>query len=328
MAITITSQPSGIAFSKNIIKYIVNTNAGLKVRARLFVETTAYSDAYSFIVELEAIPNSSGDCNFYFHNIIDDNIDYHLPSFFAGQEAVQVSKRFKVDFYEYDPADLVLHDEVYSDVTGYVDIIALNDAVNYVIIQEDPPWNVTLFRLASDTQTASFAYDLADESWGSLNPTRDYDEIQIPAGVKVSIYAGDIPSVTASNVVSVLKGGQSLINTFVEISPPENLLLSAPLDTQINLSWTLPNPNYQTEIEFSTNGGSTWTALVTKDAGVTTHEHTGLTEGQTVFYRLRSKQGKNLSIYTAEISAASMSYVSDELGAEITDELGENIIIL
>jgi hypothetical protein len=220
MAITITSQPSGIAFSKNIIKYVVNTDAGLKVRARLFVETTAYSDAYSFIVELEAIPNSSGDCNFYFHNIIDDNIDYHLPSFFADQEEAQVSKRFKVDFYEYDPADLVLHDEVYSDVYGYVDIKPLDNAVNYVVIQEDPPWNVLTFRLSGDAQTASFEYDLADESWGSLNPTHDFDEVQTPAGVKVSIYAGDIPTVTASNVVSVLKGGQSLINTFVEIAPP------------------------------------------------------------------------------------------------------------
>ncbi len=298
MAITISSQPSGIAYSKNIIKYVVNSSLGKKVRGRLFIESSPFSDTYNFIVELEATPDSSGDCTFYFNDIMDDNIDYHLPSFFSDQEQTQVVRRFKVDFYEYDAADLVLHAEAFSETTGYVDITALDDTVDYVIIQDSPPWNVTIFRLASDTQTASFAYDLADESWGSINPTRDYDEIQVPANVKVSVYEGSLPTLTTSNVLPVLKGGESLLNTFIEIAPPSDLVLSPQSDTQINLSWTLPDASYQTEIEYSTDSGTTWTTLVTKSAGVTTHEHTGLTTGTTYSYRLRSKIGTTTSGYS------------------------------
>lgn len=302
MAITITSQPSGIAFSKNIIKYVVNTDAGLRVRARLFLEEVAYSDAYVFIVELEAIPDSTGNCTFYFHNIIDDNIDYHEPSFFADQESAQVSRRFKVDFYEYDAADLVLHEEVYSEAGGYVDIKPIDNTLNYVIIQERTNWEFIIFRLGGNIQNALNAYLLQDEFWGSINPSFDFGEVSIPAKTKVSIFIGDLPTLLSSNVVSVLKGGESLLNTFIELTPPSHLTLVGFTDTQINLSWSLSFSSYQTEIYISTDGGATFSLLATKAAGITTHEATALTTGDTYSFRVRAKLGDNVSIYSEVVS--------------------------
>jgi hypothetical protein len=78
-------------------------------------------------------------------------------------------------------------------------------------------------------------------------------------------------------------------------------------DTAVNLSWTTGDSNYQNEIELSTNGGNSWTALVTKAAGATTHSHTGLNSGTIYKYRIRSKLDNKLSGFHTVITALTFS---------------------
>ncbi len=304
MALTIISAPSSICFSKNLIKYIVNTDADKEVRARIWIEDSPYSATYSFITELKSIPDSSGNCTFQLSQILDENLDYHTPSFFADEEVINSARRFYVEFYEYDADDLVLHDEVYSADGSYQSIAALDDALNYVIIQESIPYSTAnQFRFLLNVQSPDLAYNLDTESWASIDPNFPFDEYRPPAKVKVTIYEGSFPALTTSSVAAVLKGGESIVNFFLEIQAPV-ISLSPQSDTQINVITS--STQYETEIECSDDDGDTWLSVATLEVGVNLYEHTSLSAG-TYTYRSKATLDDTSSKYSKEVSVTLLS---------------------
>ena len=74
--------------------------------------------------------------------------------------------------------------------------------------------------------------------------------------------------------------------------PPTNLTATANGQTRIDLSWTAPastggSPIVGYKIDFSANGGATWTMLVENSLSTaTTYPHEGLTAGTTRHYRV------------------------------------------
>src|SRR5439155_1339480 len=75
-------------------------------------------------------------------------------------------------------------------------------------------------------------------------------------------------------------------------SPPTGLAATAPSSSQIDLTWTAPTDNGGSaitgyKIERSTNGGTTWSALVANTGSTaTTYSDTGLTRATAYTYRV------------------------------------------
>ncbi|HYL65810.1 MAG TPA: fibronectin type III domain-containing protein [Nitrosopumilaceae archaeon] len=88
------------------------------------------------------------------------------------------------------------------------------------------------------------------------------------------------------NSVTVIDG------RIVASSAPQNLQATATSSSQINLSWTAPSNNGGSaitgyEIERSTDGGSTWSAIVSNTGNTAiTYSDTGLTHSTTYTYRV------------------------------------------
>src|SRR5207245_1793192 len=75
-------------------------------------------------------------------------------------------------------------------------------------------------------------------------------------------------------------------------SPPTGLTATAVSSSQINLSWTVPSDNggsaiTRYKIENSTDGGTTWSTIVSNTASTgTTYSNTGLVHSTTYTYRV------------------------------------------
>jgi hypothetical protein len=97
---------------------------------------------------------------------------------------------------------------------------------------------------------------------------------------------------------------QTTISGSVIQSPNAPVLsLGAVTDTTVVLNWAdLPNETgYRLEARLGATGN--WAEIATPAANVTTHQHTGVTPGATVYYRLRAFNTAGTSPYSAEVSA-------------------------
>lgn len=78
-------------------------------------------------------------------------------------------------------------------------------------------------------------------------------------------------------------------------------LTATPSGTTNALAWTNGAATAQTVIERSLTGSSGWSVIATKDAGVASHNDTGLTNA-TYYYRVRHVQNSQYSIYSSNAS--------------------------
>src|SRR5437899_12766108 len=98
-----------------------------------------------------------------------------------------------------------------------------------------------------------------------------------------------------SVIATSLSNTASATNTPITITAPSyptRLTATTVSSSQINLSWTTPSSTGGSaitgyKIERSTNGGSTWSNIVSSTGSTaTTYSNTGLTSGTTYTYRL------------------------------------------
>lgn len=93
-----------------------------------------------------------------------------------------------------------------------------------------------------------------------------------------------INGITRVNVPGVT--AQSSIIT--QLTAPSNLAAVADGETEIDLTWDDVANESSYLIEYSPNGSSGWTTLSSPAAGATSASQSGLTAGQTVYYRIKA----------------------------------------
>lgn len=240
MSITITKEPTIPCFSKNLIQYKVTTTNSLAVKARVYVEDVPQSGTYDFLTELKQWPDSSGICTFNLHGLFEaDVLRYIKPNLFNDNKVdTEICKRFKVDFFEYDPDALTLVEELYhedsdSQTRSYVDITALDNYSSYIVVLEASANSLIspIFRNGTiDTFTTNL-YSLGTEQWYSFTVpgSGTYDEIKIPGYTKAYIYQGSAYTISTSTVTFVLLGGYDVLNIYKDEpgpNAPSNLTLT------------------------------------------------------------------------------------------------------
>jgi hypothetical protein len=88
---------------------------------------------------------------------------------------------------------------------------------------------------------------------------------------------------------------------------PASLVAIAASSSQINLSWTDNSSNEDNfKIEYSTNGGTSWTALATTASNAISYSNTGLTASTTYTYRVYAANTAGNSAYSNTISATTL----------------------
>jgi hypothetical protein len=89
---------------------------------------------------------------------------------------------------------------------------------------------------------------------------------------------------------------------------PSSLQATAVSTSQINLSWTDNASNEDNfKIDYSTNGGTSWTALATVAANTGTYSNTGLTAATAYTYRVYAANTVGNSAYSNTVSATTQS---------------------
>lgn len=244
MSLTIQKEPTSPAFSKAIVAYQVETDTKLAVHARVWVEDTPYSTTWTHIAELKSIPNESGECTFYLEGLLENDIlDYDLPDLVNPSGVCnKVSRRIKIEFYEYDPSDLSLIEEYYhtsSDKQTNSELQIsepLTTGEDYILILEtdlvNPPTPSVELDSAGVNQAFTKLYDLGDEVWYEIiGISQDHDEINLPGYTKAKLFAGTKPVVTEpANPRTVLLSGNfftDLENTTFERTP-DGIIITTP----------------------------------------------------------------------------------------------------
>lgn len=221
MAITITSglvQNDLPGLTKNpVLAYKVNTSDLTidEIRARIFVETTPYSNTYSFEKELKAIPDSAGDAIFYLDDFEENVLQYDIPDLFAAdQVGSQVCRRVQTSFYEYSDEDLNQIDEAYQNTSTSADVSIeeLATDIDYIIVidAEEALTAAPEFKDGgANAKSAALLYQLGDEIWYEITADHDYDSVSVEKGKKLTIYEGQPPTLLESDEEGVLLGGKS-----------------------------------------------------------------------------------------------------------------------
>ena len=86
---------------------------------------------------------------------------------------------------------------------------------------------------------------------------------------------------------------------------PQDFQATAASDTQIDLSWTVPEGEPTSyEVEWSADGETNWTAVDPPQSGAdTAYSHTGLTEDTTYYYRVRAENATGAGEWSEIVSA-------------------------
>lgn len=104
---------------------------------------------------------------------------------------------------------------------------------------------------------------------------------------------------------------------FLQTTPaaPSGIALSKSSPTAILVKWsngatTLGGYEYNTMLEVTSNGGSTWTALATLNSGVASYIHSGRTPGATYAYRVRARSTIGETLYSGYSTSSSITILS------------------
>ena len=104
---------------------------------------------------------------------------------------------------------------------------------------------------------------------------------------------------------------------------PQNALATTQTGNNISFSWTAPSSNGGVPItgynpQASTDGGTTWTDLLTTPSAATSFSHTGLTTGQNYSYQVLATNSVGNSPYTASVSTVAGDAPSQVTGLATT----------
>jgi len=290
MAITINEQPGNLAFSKNVIKYKVTTSLGLTVKARVRVETAPYSDVWAFVTELKAVPDGAGVCLFYLHSLLEgDLLEYDKPDLYEeNKQCTQVCRRFKLEFWEYDPSLFTLHANIFFEKNLFKTIPTLESSKFYIIIQDSDFYVETIFFDGNyHYALGRELYSLADESWGFLKPPFDCNQILAMEGTLLKLYEAYAPVLIESNKTSILLAGRDLKQEHINIDEPDFQIV--PISTtELLLNWHF-DFSIQTsfDIERSVNG-SGWSPLTSSAEQTYNYIDSNLILGNSYGYRIRA----------------------------------------
>ena len=163
----------------------------------------------------------------------------------------------------------------------------------------------------------------ANDGWASNDPScaningppceRKYTgQIDIPAGLN------NVVAISAGVFHSLALRGENV----VQAPSAPALSVGTVADTSVTLTWSdLANETgYRLEARVGASGD--WAEIATPGANATSYQHTGLTAGTTMFYRLRAFNAGGTSPYSAEVTATTPAPISDNpltfrvLGAE------------
>lgn len=96
---------------------------------------------------------------------------------------------------------------------------------------------------------------------------------------------------------------------------PSGIALSKSTPTAILVKWsngasTIGGYEYNTMLEVTTDGGSTWTAVATLGAGVSSYIHSDRTPGATYAYRVRARSTVAETLYSGYSTSSSLTILS------------------
>jgi poly(beta-D-mannuronate) lyase len=152
-------------------------------------------------------------------------------------------------------------------------------------------------------QSGSPAIGTATSSPSSVNVDMDG---QGRGSAPYDVGADEVSSaaVTVQFLTSAMVGQNGSTTSPQPPAAPTGLTASAVSASQINLTWT-DNSNNESnfQVERSTNGGTTWTSLVTLGANTNTYSNTGLSAGTTYHYRVRATNAVGSSAFSNTANA-------------------------
>ena len=104
---------------------------------------------------------------------------------------------------------------------------------------------------------------------------------------------------------------------------PQNALATTQVGNNISFSWTTPSNNGGVPVtgynpQASTDGGTTWTDLLTTPSAATSFSHTGLTTGQNYSYQVLATNSVGNSPYTSSVSTVAGDAPSQVTGLATT----------
>lgn len=343
MSVTLTTQPTIPALSLNDIVYVVSTTEtgdDWYIRCFLWIEDTPESDTWTNVADLIQ-PVIDGTAEINLQPYLNELLTYNLPDPEGDQVQVMntVSRRYKVEFFEWQHTDLVLHQKVYHEDGSlqYKDITALEDAQHYLIVLDKQSSDVVIkdgsTTIDCDAPT-NYLVGSGDNRkignryhHGVLTTSANYDEIQLPSHTNAWIYKRvNRTHYQDTRVPFVLKAGMSKKLVYKKLQKPVLNLLSVD-DTSIQLTITHDvTLGADIEVEFSTDGNS-WASETTifYNNGSYTYTDNSLTEDTEYHYRARARRGIRSSDWV-EASAHTYYHLIDHNSENITDESGENLI--
>jgi surface protein len=314
MAITILKEPANPLFAKNEIAWKVQTNlTGVKLVGHLFVEGNHGDEDWEFVKKYSIVPDADGVAWFFAEKTLDTGaLSYQRPS--VNAEATTKSlicRNIRWEFYEEAPDDLVLLHTFFHSGTAnkLIQFANVPDEATYLLrlyynkpsdisdtiigfgTTGSPPSGVNFPEVKDDAWQLGSDFILYQDILLDVAFDATLNTLLLPPFVKAELYAWDQPTTTLSSIRYALKGGRQLRQFAPVAGPPaapSAFTVTATAPGQLSLDWTDNSSGLATfEIQRSIDG-ITYSALTTKDAGVTTHINTGLDDNTQYYYRIRA----------------------------------------
>ncbi len=156
------------------------------------------------------------------------------------------------------------------------------------------PTNAAIVSLVDSTGTT-----LTSSSVTAGSATLDVGKYHFPIAATIDVtdssgntIASSPASIYGGDTFTVSSGGTATIS-----QPPTNLVASSISPSQINLSWSAPSDNGGSvitgyAIDRSTDGGTTWSTIVSNTGSIeTTYSNTGLSSNTSYTYRVSAING-------------------------------------
>ncbi len=212
--------PDTPLLSKNQAIYEVSLSTpipGERIICWLWKETLPHSNQWEFVTELRQ-PVNNGKAFFNLSNILESILNYDSFDYLKDQVQVaeNVSSRLRVEFFQDADGVLELHAEVYSDSNGLVTIPELTNGKHYLFVadQEDSGMQITDGTTPINCDPPA-KYIVGNHIKGEYHyeanvTATGYNQIEVNAGVKVTIYEWDNPDHEEDEAIpDALKAGMS-----------------------------------------------------------------------------------------------------------------------
>ena len=135
------------------------------------------------------------------------------------------------------------------------------------------------------------------------NPT--YQPLDIDAQLKSDATNGIIANVPSGTTQKLLYCGLIGGGTTTPTAPAPSAVTAALANGDITVMWTGASGVDGYDIQYSTNGGSSWSSTVSLSSSTTSYIHSGVTPGVTYLYHVRSTQsGANPSAWVESNSVS------------------------